>query len=329
MAKIFSFINYKGGVGKTTTTYHIGCSLANHHGEKVLLIDIDPQTNLTFLCKEYNEWKKFKENNGTILTWYQKYKKWQGLNVPLCIWQNPIGHDRWTKIEDIDLLPCDLDLLGEDIIVRVSDLSHSVSSDSNISPFGLLKKQAKKAIKPYLFLQKVIKVVRNRYDYILIDCPPNLYMMTQNALIVSDYYIITTIPEYLSLIGLRILIRKVKEMGRVIKKYANLAEKNIRMAKLGGIIFVKVRVGGNMITKQHKENMNDIRRDEKLGKYCFDTYTTELIGYSEAAESRLPIWLAESENAKRAAKKREYEEITKEFIRRFSKWVMLKSFKKS
>ena len=50
MAKIISFINYKGGVGKTTTTYHIGCCLAEEHGKKGLMVDIDPQTNLTFLC---------------------------------------------------------------------------------------------------------------------------------------------------------------------------------------------------------------------------------------------------------------------------------------
>ena len=319
MAEVFSFINYKGGVGKTTTTYHIGCSLAHHYEKKVLLIDIDPQTNLTFLCKEYDEWKKFKKINGTILTLYQKYRGRKSLNVSRCIWQNPIGHDKWTKIDGLDLLPCDLGLLGEDIIVRVSDLLSPASSDAVSSPFSLLKRQAKKAIRPYLFLEEVIKVVRNRYDYILIDCPPNLYMMTQNALIVSDYYIITTIPEYLSLIGLRILIRKVKDIGAKIKQYADLAGKGVQMAALGGIIFVKVRLGGRMITKQHKENMNDIRADEKLGKYCFDAYTTELIGYSEAAESRLPVWLVESENAKRAARKGEYEEITKEFIRRFSK----------
>jgi cellulose biosynthesis protein BcsQ len=46
-ARVIAFINYKGGVAKTTTTYHIGCSLAQHLKKRVLLIDIDPQTNLT------------------------------------------------------------------------------------------------------------------------------------------------------------------------------------------------------------------------------------------------------------------------------------------
>jgi chromosome partitioning protein len=50
MTKVISFINYKGGVGKTTTAFHVSSSLAQHYGQRVLMIDIDPQTNLTFLC---------------------------------------------------------------------------------------------------------------------------------------------------------------------------------------------------------------------------------------------------------------------------------------
>jgi chromosome partitioning protein len=71
---VISFINYKGGVGKTTSTYHIGCSLVGHHDKKVLLIVIDPQTNLTFLCGPVEEWNKHKRNIGTIATMYKRYQ---------------------------------------------------------------------------------------------------------------------------------------------------------------------------------------------------------------------------------------------------------------
>lgn len=307
MAKIVSFINYKGGVGKTTTTYHIGCSLSYHYGKKVLLVDIDPQTNLTFLCKDYDSWRSFKDNNGTILTLYKYYKDRKGLSVSRCIWQNPIGHDQFTKIKNLDLLPCDLDLLGEDIITP--------SIATGISPLDRFKNEAKELVRHYLFLQHIFTEIRERYDYILIDCPPNLYAMTQNALIASDYYVITTIPEYLSLIGLRILINKVKEIGARIQQLALIAGKEVKIAELGGIIFVKVRIGGSLITKQHGENMENIKKE--FNEKCFDNYTTELIGYSEAAESRLPIWLTSTTNAKKAAKKLEYEKITDEFLRRF------------
>ena len=60
MTKVVSFINYKGGVGKTTSAYHFSCSLAQHHRQRVLMIDIDPQTNLTFLCANYQGWQRRK-----------------------------------------------------------------------------------------------------------------------------------------------------------------------------------------------------------------------------------------------------------------------------
>jgi chromosome partitioning protein len=310
MAKVFSFINYKGGVGKTTTTYHIGCSLAYHHNKRVLLVDIDPQTNLTFLCKDFKRYEAFKERNGTILTLFRNYKEKKGLTVSRCIWQNPIGYGP-TKVNNVDLLPCDLDLLGEDILLRISEITTGEYA------FERLAKEAKETIRNYLFLKEVLRDVSQRYDYILIDCPPNLYTMTQNALIASDYYIITTIPEYLSLIGLRILIRKIGEIKEKVKKIASFAEIKLEFAELGGIIFVKVRIGGSILTIQHETNMATIKNDKELGSFCFESYTTELIGYSEAAESRLPVWLCDTDNARRAARKLEYENITKEFLRRF------------
>jgi len=313
MSKIISFINYKGGVGKTTTTYHIGCSLSYHYNKKVLLVDIDPQSNLTFLCKDYESWENFKRKNGTILNLFNNYINKISDSIKKHLWQNPIGYDNHTKIYNLDLLPCDLDLLGEDIIVR-NPIENPSVIESN--PFRHLQKQSKETLRYYLFLHRVLAEVKNQYDYILIDCPPNIYMMTQNALIASDYYIITTIPEYLSLIGLNILQNKIEMIGREIKQLSNYAaERNIKIAKLGGIIFVKVRIGGQMITKQHLNNMNDI--STKYHLEVFNNYTTEMIGYSEAAENRLPIWFVSSQNAKNAAKKLEYEKITQEFLRRF------------
>ena len=74
MAKVISFINYKGGVGKTTTTFHIGCALAMFEPKKkVLLIDADPQTNLTFLCCDDTRWKKQIASNGSLESIYSAY----------------------------------------------------------------------------------------------------------------------------------------------------------------------------------------------------------------------------------------------------------------
>jgi len=75
MTKTISFINYKGGVGKTTTAYHIGCALALYHNKKVLMVDVDPQTNLTFLCVSPQKWEEFKETRGTLASLYRAFLK--------------------------------------------------------------------------------------------------------------------------------------------------------------------------------------------------------------------------------------------------------------
>lgn len=311
-AKIISFINYKGGVGKTTTTYHVGCSLAFHHGKKILLVDIDPQTNLTFLCVDYPSWQRFKSNNGTIATLYKRFGKKLPLQTKRYIWRSAVGHGQFQKIPNIDLLPCDLELLGEDL----GGVSPMLPVPSPANPFQVLQKQAKQTLREWLFLKEALSEVQDDYDYILIDCPPNIYMMTQNALVASDWYVVTTIPEYLSTIGLQILVRKVGEIRQKVINVANLAGiDGVKVAELGGVAFVKLRIGGTIITQQHYGQMADIQ--QKFSQYCFKSYTTELIGYSEAAERRLPVWLADTANARRATAKMEYENMTREFLGRF------------
>lgn len=116
MPNVVSFINYKGGVGKTTTTYHVGCSLAGHHKKRVLLIDIDPQTNLTFLCAPVEKWQDFKRKQGTIADVYGRFQEKKPINTTRCIWHDPVEviGGRY-RISGLDLLPCDIDLLGEDL----------------------------------------------------------------------------------------------------------------------------------------------------------------------------------------------------------------------
>jgi len=114
MATVVSFINYKGGVGKTTTTYHVGCSLAYHHQKRVLLIDIDPQTNLTFLCAPYEKWEAFKKRAGTIATMYERFQKRIALDTKRHTWTEPIQIGS-GRLRNVDLIPCDIDLLGEDL----------------------------------------------------------------------------------------------------------------------------------------------------------------------------------------------------------------------
>ena len=313
MPKVISFINYKGGVGKTTTSYHVGCSLAGHHKKRVLLIDIDPQTNLTFLCASVRKWQQFKDKHGTIADVYHRFHEKKPINSRRCIWHDPVEviGGRY-RITGLDLLPCDIDLLGEDL--------GGGSVGGAFPNLEALRRHSRVYLQEHGFLRAVIAEVGRDYDYVLIDCPPNLYLMTQNALVVSDAYVVTAIPDHLSTIGLQILRDKVERIGKIVESaYTFAGEKppgKQVVARLGGVVFVKVRIGGSRVTNAHASKMGEIERLLGSGT-CFPGHTTELIGYSEAAEASVPVWAINSPNAQHAAGKREYQNITGEFLKRF------------
>jgi chromosome partitioning protein len=305
-AKIVSFINYKGGVGKTTTTYHVGCALAQFHKKRVLLVDIDPQTNLTFLCTPYERWLERKRKQGTIARMYKRFLDKLDPEPAKHVWQAPVG-----ALKTMDLIPCDIDLLGEDLGAGAVSGTHTT--------MAALKANAQQFLRDRRFLRDAFRPLQTRYDYILIDCPPNLYLMTQNALLASDWYVVTAIPDHLSTIGLKILEDKVIKIGEHVGaalKFAGEPDAALPVAQRGGIIFVKVRIGGSRLTRTHSAKMAEVKSLVGAG-VCFSTHTTELIGYGEASEYCLPVWLHNSENAHRAAANGEYQRITEEFLSRF------------
>ena len=309
MVTVVSFINYKGGVGKTTTAYHVACSLVQHRRQRVLMIDIDPQTNLTFLCATIEQWQRRKDNGGTIRDLYQQFTQSKAMDVRRVIWNDAVTIGRYS-IRNLDIIPCDIELLGE-------DLSRDGEIVGTFPTMQALRQNAQRYMRERSFLKKVIEEVNDRYDWVIIDCPPNLYLMTQNALHASDYYVVTAIPDHLSTIGLNILTRKVREIGEGIAAAQPLAgESGHTVAELGGIVFVKVRMGGDMIINTHVDTIRAIKNSATFGNKVINMRTVELIGYSEAAENRVPVWEHNSENARRAARYNAYPTITQELFDR-------------
>ncbi len=164
-AKIISMVNHKGGVGKTTSTLNLGKALSLH-GKKVLLIDIDPQANLS-------------QSSGIEDIATSIYNAMCD-SAPLPIVN--IG-------TNLDLVPADLDL---------SEAELRLQADVN----------------GYFILKKILKTVHTKYDYVLIDCPPSLGILTLNALIASTSVMIIVQSEYLAVKGLQTifsLIERLKE----------------------------------------------------------------------------------------------------------------------
>ncbi len=161
-AKIFSVVNQKGGVGKTTTAINLSTAIASSKS-KVLLIDIDPQGNAS---------------TGVGVAYNQRQKTiYQALTGENSIAEVVMP----TKIKGLDVITATVDLSALEVEL-------ASFSDKN------------------LFLRNKIAEISNNYDYIFIDCPPSLGVLTINALTASDYVLIPMQCEFFSLEGLSHLL---------------------------------------------------------------------------------------------------------------------------
>lgn len=171
MGKIISLVNQKGGVGKTTTSINLSASLAVL-GKKVLLIDLDPQGNTT---------TGVGINKGDI------ERSVYDVMIEKCQIEEAIIQ---TKYRNLSVLPATINLAGIDI-----ELLEKSQSDPKF-PKGY---QLKRFLDP----------LKERYDFIIIDCPPSLGLITTNALAASNSVIIPVQCEFFALEGIMQLLNTI------------------------------------------------------------------------------------------------------------------------
>jgi chromosome partitioning protein len=252
MAKIISFINLKGGVGKTTLTVNIAATLAKIHNKKVLVIDLDPQTNATVSLISQTLWQKINDNEKQTLFHLFNDK----LNGSSDFDLNKAIIKDVANIKNLDLIPSSLNL------VEIQDRITDIGSKSFVSHIDVLKSE--------------LTPILTNYDYILIDCPPNLGAITLNGIIMSDYYIIPTTPDILSKIGISLISNRIDNFKKVRKDCK---------IKIAGIVFTKVDYRTNL----HASTQLEMRDPTyPLSKYVFNNELPQRISIAEAPIDNKP-----------------------------------------
>jgi len=230
MARIFTLVNQKGGVGKTTTAINLGAYLG-YFGQRVLLIDLDPQANATSSLGI----DKHSVKSGT----YEVILGNQMLAPHIL-------HNPRLKIS---LLPSSPALAGAD--VELIDLDQRE-----------------------LRLKKALEPVIDRYDYILIDCPPSLSILTINGLLAAESGIIIPVQcEYLALEGLEQLTQTLQRVQSAL--FPDLEVAGVVLTMYDGRTRLAVDV------------VNEVRRF--FPKQVYQTIIPRSVRLAEAPSYGLPI----------------------------------------
>jgi chromosome partitioning protein len=234
MARIVAVSNQKGGVGKTTTAINLGASLAIAD-QRVLLVDVDPQANLTSGLGQ-------RERAAQAGTVYHALTDAQPGVAPL-----PIVD---TGVQGLFLAPSDRHLTG-----------------AEIEMVGLPERECR--------LRQVLDPRRGEYDYIIIDTPPSLGLLTLNALVAADEVIIPLHCEYFALEGLADLVATLRRVQSALNPGL----------EIGGVLLTMYDERTNLV----QQVAHEIR--EYFGERVFTTVIPRNVRLGEAPSHGMPIML--------------------------------------
>lgn len=255
MGKIVSFSNQKGGVGKTTTCVNMAAYIAAE-GKKVLLVDMDPQ------------------GNATTGLGFSKSSLEQSIYSVLIDDEKALENIMPTEVENLDLLPSNIDLAGAEVEL-------------------VYKKNRERVLK------NALEEIRSRYDYILIDCPPSLGLLTINALACADSVIIPIQSEYYALEGLSQLMNSIS----LVKQHLNAG------LEVDGVVLTMYD-SRSLISKQIAEEIKKF-----FTKRLFEIVVPRNLRLVEASSYGKPIMMHDP----KCTGARAYKALTLEYLARQSK----------
>ena len=294
--KVVSVINFKGGVSKTTLSFHLACFLART--SRVLMIDVDHQSSLSIVVLR-TAWQARVAANTTVNRIFMSYTN-RRVHQPgsSIIVQNPMRRGQWNQYPQLDIVPAQFELDDTEI-----DLASTFAGNPALSDWE----------KRTLLATWLDDIGADAlYDYVIFDCPPATKIVSQNALACSHGYIVPVIPDELSSRGVThfssLVQQKIDHKLETLRTSAQVPSDQIPAAyvqstQMVGIVPSLIKSAGRAasgMTNIHTEQLASLRA--QWGGAVLATVGKHYIGIPEALNAGLPVWDFWGSNAGRKPK---------------------------
>jgi len=267
MPRKISFINYKGGVGKTSLVVNIAASLAQA-GKRVLLVDLDAQSNSSIWLMRLERWNPLNTADAGHL--YSIFEP--GVcRLRDCVVKDVVrGKEGEALLPGLDVVPTTFTLV---------DIEHDYESPDGRPAFAIFQEQ--------------LAEVEDDYDFILFDCPPNVLYAAQCGVFSSSEIYVPSNPDALSLIGFTLLVGKLQQFHHLSASFRVAGMQP--QAQVRGVVFnsIKSNVDIDVPKMRMQFRINQFKNQGRVAKDChiFNAQVRDAIVVRRAVTLGLPVGL--------------------------------------
>lgn len=299
-------MNYKGGVGKTTLTANLG-ALAADRGMRVLLLDLDPQTNLTFSFFSIDDWHDQLKDKRTIKRWYDSETPGREVSLAdLVVTPERVNTALRSPSGRLDLVSSHLGLIDIDLQLAAR-LGGTTTFDESKRRFLDLHGCLRRALEDDRF---------HEYDLVLIDCAPNFGLVTKTAIVASERILVPAKADYLSTLGLDYLAGNCADLVEQFNDFATHkpvpGEHQPIAPDFLGVVFTMVQIYAQQVTAGQHTYIEEVRLNSQVPVMASKIRNSPR-HFGDAGESGVPAMLRTSVKDDVVT---EFERLTDEFLGR-------------